>query len=138
MQNLQSYTTFAFSNLRLADNGDSIEVSVDIENTGKSAGKEVAEVYVKAAKGRLDKPAQELKAFAKTRQLQPGESQTLKMTVAKRDLASFSEKQSAWVVDPGQYTFRVGSSSRDIRQTASIKVGKLTEQVSRSLAMVEE
>lgn len=133
-----SYTTFAFSNLRLADNGDSIEVSVDIENTGKSAGKEVAEVYVKAAKGRLDKPAQELKAFAKTRQLQPGESQTLKMTVAKRDLASFSEKQSAWVVDPGQYTFRVGSSSRDIRQTASIKVGKLTEQVSRSLAMVEE
>ena len=133
-----SYTTFAFSNLRLADNGDSIEVSVDIENTGKSAGKEVAEVYVKAAKGRLDKPAQELKAFAKTRQLQPGESQTLKMTVAKRDLASFSEKQSAWVVDPGQYTFRVGSSSRNIRQTASIKVGKLTEQVSRSLAMVEE
>lgn len=117
-----SYTTFAFSNLRLADKGDAIEVTIDVKNTGERAGKEVAEVYVKAAKGMVEKPTQELKAFAKTRTLQPGETQTLTMTVQKLDFASFDTRQSAWVVDKGDYAFRVGSSSRDIRQTASVSV----------------
>lgn len=128
-----SYTTFGYSNLRLTDKGDAIEVSVDVTNNGSRTGKEVAEVYVKAAKGKIEKPAQELKAFAKTRDLKPGKTETLTMTVRKQDLASFNEKQNAWVVDAGTYTFRVGASSRDIAVTATISVKGQKQKVSRAL-----
>jgi beta-glucosidase len=128
-----SYTTFGYSNLRLTDKGDAVEVSVDVTNKGNRAGKEVAEVYVKAAKGAIEKPVQELKAFAKTRALNPGETQTLTMTVRKIDLASFNEKQNAWVVDGGKYTFRVGASSRDIAATVDITVKGQKQKVSRAL-----
>ena len=86
--------------------------------------KEVAEVYVTAPKGSIEKPAQELKAFAKTRTLQPGESQALVMTIEKKALASFNEKASAWIADAGTYTFKVGASSRDIKGTATLNVKK--------------
>ena len=65
----------------------------------------MAQVYVQAPKGRLEKPAQELKAFAKTRELQPGESQTLTMNIPVRDLASFDEAGSLWLTEAGTYTF---------------------------------
>lgn len=117
-----SYTTFEYSGVKATNDGKNIQVTVTVKNTGKLAGKEVVEVYEKAPKGKIDKPAKELKAFAKTRTLQPGESQTLTMTVATEDLASFNEKQSAWVVDPGTYTIEVGASSRDIRGTATVDV----------------
>ena len=87
---------------------DRIEVSVTVKNTGKVAGKEVAQLYVTAPKGKLEKPAQELKAFAKTRELQPGESQTLTMSLLLRDLASFDEAASQWLTEAGTYTFRIG------------------------------
>ena len=87
-------------------------------------------MYVRAPKGGEDKPAHELKAFAKTRELQPGESETLTMRIDKMDLASFYEKKSAWVVDAGTYTFGVGASSRDIRGEAQLTVKKaLTQRV---------
>ncbi len=124
-----SYTTFAYDDIKATDNGDEIEVSVTIKNTGNLAGKEIAQVYVTAPKGSVDKPAQELKAFAKTALLQPGESQTLKMTIAKIDLASFNEKESSWIADAGTYTFKVGASSRDIKGSAQLKLKKQTEQV---------
>ena len=63
-----SYTTFAFSKPVVKANGSTIAVSITVKNTGNVAGKEVAQVYVQAPKGRLEKPAQELKAFAKTRE----------------------------------------------------------------------
>jgi beta-glucosidase len=94
----------------------------------------VAQVYVQAPKGRLEKPAQELKAFAKTRELQPGESQTLSMTIPVRELASFDEAHSQWLTEAGTYTFRIGSSSRDIHATANIKLNEYTEKVSNVLA----
>lgn len=124
-----SYTTFAYSDVTAkADNGK-VTVSVTITNNGKRAGKEVAEVYVTAPKGIVDKPAQELKAFAKTRTLQPGESETLTMDIDRRDLASFVTKKSAWVGDAGTYTFKVGASSRDIKGSASVRIGSYTEKV---------
>ena len=101
-----SYTTFSYNDVKAADNGSNVAVSVTVTNTGKRPGKEVAEVYVTAPKGAIEKPAQELKAFAKTRTLQPGESQTLTMNIDKADLASFNTKQSAWVADGGSYTFK--------------------------------
>ena len=130
-----SYTTFQFSKPVVKAKGkDAVEVAVTIKNTGSTSGKEVAQVYVQAPKGRLEKPAQELKAFAKTRELQPGESQTLSMTIPVRDLASFDEAGSQWLTEAGTYTFRIGSSSRDIHATANIKLNEYTEKVSNVLA----
>lgn len=129
-----SYTTFDYSDVKAADNGNDVTVTVTITNTGKQAGKEVAEVYVTAPKGKVEKPAQELKAFAKTRTLQPGESQTLTMTISKADLASFVTAQSAWVADAGTYTFKVGASSRDIKGTATLNLKGLKKKVSNALA----
>ena len=86
-----SYTTFAYSKPSVKKSGEQIEVSITVKNTGKVAGKEVVQVYVAAPKGYLEKPTKELKAFGKTRELQPGESQTLRMTLQRRDLASFDE-----------------------------------------------
>lgn len=117
-----SYTTFSYNNVKATDNGSNVSVSVTVTNTGNRPGKEVAEVYVTAPKGAIEKPAQELKAFAKTRTLQPGESQTLTMNIDKADLASFNTKQSAWVTDKGTYTFKVGASSRDIKGTATLNI----------------
>ena len=124
-----SYTTFAFSKPAVKVNGDAVTITVTVKNTGAVAGKEVAQVYVTAPKSEIEKPMHELKTFAKTRLLQPGESETLTMQVAVRDLASFDEAHSQWKTDGGQYTFRIGSSSRDIHCTAVAKVGEYTEQV---------
>ena len=117
-----SYTTFAFSEPTVKVDNDHITVSVTITNTGNGIGKEVAQVYVTAPKGTIAKPTQELKAFAKTRELRPGEKETLTMEISKSDLASFYEKQSAWIVDSGTYTFKVGTSSRDIKGMAKAKI----------------
>ena len=109
-------------------------VTVTVKNTGAVAGKEVAQVYVTAPKGNLEKPAQELKAFAKTRELQPGEQQVLKMTIPVRMLASFDEAGSQWLTEAGVYTFNIGASSRDIRQKVTAKVGRYTEKTTNALA----
>ena len=125
-----SYTTFSYEKTKVKRlKNDDIEVSVVVKNTGKCAGKEIAQVYVAAPKGQLEKPAKELKAFAKTRMLQPGESQTLTMTIARRDLASFDEAQSQWVVDAGTYQVLIGASCTDIRQQAAVDVKAYTEAV---------
>ena len=127
-----SYTTFEFGKPSVKAKGDVIEVSVAVKNTGKVSGKEVAEVYVTAPKGAYEKPAKELKTFGKTRELKPGESQTLKMTVAKRDLASFDEANSQWKVDAGNYLFQVGTDVETIKGTASLKIAEYTEKVSNA------
>ena len=130
-----SYTTFSFSKPTVKAKGkEAVEVSITVKNTGSVSGKEVAQVYVSAPKGRLEKPVQELKAFAKTRELKPGESQVLTMTIPVRELASFDEANSQWLTEAGTYTFRIGSSSRDIAATASLKVNEYTEKVSNALA----
>ena len=129
-----SYTTFAYSKPAVKVSGDNVTVSVTVKNTGKVAGKEVAQVYVTAPKGQIEKPAQELKAFAKTRELKPGESETLTMQIPVRMLASFDEAGSQWLTEGGNYTFNIGASSRDIRCTATAKVGQYTEKVSNALA----
>lgn len=129
-----SYTTFEMGKPSVKANGKNIEVSVTIKNTGKVAGKQVAQVYVTAPKGAYEKPAKELKAFGKTRELKPGESQTLKMTLEKRDLASFDEANSQWKVDAGNYLFQVGTDVESIKGTATLKVAEYIEKTSRACA----
>ena len=129
-----SYTTFEMGKPSVKANGKNIEVSVTVKNTGKVAGKQVAQVYVTAPKGAYEKPAKELKTFGKTRELKPGESQTLKMTLEKRDLASFDEANSQWKVDAGNYLFQVGTDVESIKGTATLKVAEYTENTSRACA----
>ena len=130
-----SYTTFSLSKPVVKAKGkQAVEVSIIVKNTGSVAGKEVAQVYVQAPKGRLEKPAQELKAFAKTRELQPGESQTLTMNIPVRDLASFDEAGSQWLTEAGTYTFCIGNNSRDIAAKAQLKLAEYTEKTTNALA----
>jgi beta-glucosidase len=90
---------------------------------------------LKAPKGDLDKPAEELKGFAKTGLLKPEESQTLTFTINAKDLASFKTDQSAWVADRGRYEVKIGASSEDIKQTTSFTLNRRTivEKVTRVL-----
>lgn len=129
-----SYTTFGYSDVKAIDNGDRVNVTVTVKNTGDRQGKEVVEVYVTAPKGAVEKPAQELKGFAKTRILQPGESETVNVAIEKSELASFNTRQSAWVTDAGSYIFKVGASSRDIKGTASLKLKGSKQKVHNVLA----
>ena len=118
-----SYTTFAYAEPSVKAAGDGFEASVKVTNTGKVAGKEVVQLYVSAPAGGLDKPVRELKAFAKTRELQPGESQVVTMKVDAYGLASFNEATSAWEAAAGDYTVAFGASSRDLRCTAPFALG---------------
>ena len=129
-----SYTTFEYGKPAVSIKGENIEVTVSVKNTGSVAGKDAVQVYVTAPDGTLEKPAKELKAFGKTKELKPGQSETLRMTLQRRDLASFDEGQSAWVVDGGTYTFKVGASAADIRGTATLRVEGMVEQTSNALA----
>lgn len=111
-----SYTTFDYDALTVDASADGpVRASVRITNTGSVAGQEVAQVYVSAPGGTLQKPAQELRAFGKTTLLQPGQSQVLQFEIEGKDLASFDSGRGRWVADRGSYSLRVGASSRDIR-----------------------
>jgi beta-glucosidase len=117
---------------------DGFEASVTVTNTGSVAGKEVVELYVTAPAGGLDKPACELKAFAKTRELRPGESQTVTMKVDNYDIASFNEANSAWEAPAGTYKVHFGASVADIRATADYKLGKARTWKTEDLFALEQ
>jgi len=135
-----SYTSFEYSNLKLSSSrfGKSLTVTVDVKNTGKYSGKEVAELYLSAPSGKIDKPESELKGFAKTRLLQPGESQTLTFTLDGSSLASFNTASSSWIADPGKYTVRVGASSKDIRQNSEFSLASPLTVKKESKALVPQ
>jgi beta-glucosidase len=116
-----SYTSFEYGRPSLSSQKFSGELAVtlDVKNIGKLAGKEVVQLYITAPAHKQDKPAIELKAFAKSRLLSPGESQTLKFILKPRQLSSFNPVSSSWIAEAGKYDVRIGASSRDIRQTAS-------------------
>ena len=133
-----SYTKFNISNVKISSTefiGDKITVNVDIKNTGKVAGKEVVQLYLSAPKRNIDKPVKELKAFAKTKLLQPGEVQTVELILNVKYLASFQQDRSAWVVDAGLYKVEIGNSSLDIKQRISfvLKSELIVEKVNNVL-----
>ena len=120
-----SYTTFAYSKsvVKVEKNGN-VTATVTVTNTGSVAGKEVVELYVSAPDGGLVKPVYELKGFAKTKELKPGASETVTVTIDPYTLASFNEATSAWETPAGNYTVHFGASSADIRATAPFKLAK--------------
>lgn len=120
-----SYTEFSYSRpmVKVSGKGE-VTATVTVTNTGSVAGKEVVELYISAPEGGLKKPQRELKAFAKTKALAPGESQTLTMKLTPYDLASYNQDASAWETAPGTYTALFGASSTDIKATAKFKLAK--------------
>lgn len=124
-----SYTTFEYANPTVKAENGVYTISVDVKNTGKVAGKEVVQLYVAAPEaGQHNKPEKELKAFAKTGELKPGESATVSLKVNAADLASFDETSSSWVVDAGTYNFLIGASSRDIKATLEAGVAASSQK----------
>ena len=114
-----SYTTFAYGKPTATQTGNEVTISVTVTNTGKVAGKEVAQVYVTAPKMAQARPIKELKTFAKTRLLQPGESETLSMTIPTKELSVYEEEKHGWNLVEGTYTFHVGSDVNNIRGKVS-------------------
>ncbi|MBP3455575.1 MAG: glycoside hydrolase family 3 C-terminal domain-containing protein [Alistipes sp.] len=120
-----SYTTFEYGQAQVQSREDSYVVTLQIKNTGSRAGKEVVQLYVSAPdNAAANKPAKELKAFAKTGELQPGQAQTVTLELPKSYLASFDAEASAWVVTPGRYELLIGASSRDIRAKLSVEAAE--------------
>ena len=133
-----SYTNFAYSGFKLSTktyNGKAVTVTVTVTNTGKVAGKEVAQLYIGAPKASESKPAIELKGFAKTGLLQPGQSQTLSFKLTADDLASFNTERSAWIADAGTYQIKIGASSAEIERSDQLVLTKeiITEKVKHIL-----
>ena len=133
-----SYTKFEYSDLKLSSESfqNQLTATVTVTNRGKVAGKEVVELYLTAPKGRLDKPSLELKAFTKTGLLSPGASETVTLSLNKKDLASFDTDQLSWIATAGSYEIKIGASSEDIKLSKSFKLEKdlVVEKVTKALA----
>jgi beta-glucosidase len=122
-----SFTTFGYGTLSVTPSvGEPGRwtATIAVTNTGKRPGAEVVQLYVSAPKAGLPKPPLELRRFAKTRRLEPGEAQTLSFELGPRELASFDPAATAWKVAAGTYTLRAGASSADLRQTVTLSVAQ--------------
>ena len=125
-----SYTTFAYENLSVSETDGVYTIKVDVKNTGDKAGRNVVELFVAAPNSKkANKPEKELRNYAKTKLLKPGETETVTMTIATEDLASFNEKASAWKTDAGVYTFMICSSANDVEAKTTAKVKAWTKKV---------
>ena len=129
-----SYTTFSYSKPTVKAKNGGFEATITVKNTGKVAGKEIVQIYVSAPDGGLIKPSEELKAFGKTKLLQPGESQTLTFSADAYTLASFNEEASEWQTAAGKYTVKFAASATDVRATATFSAKKAAWKVENLLA----
>lgn len=120
-----SYTTFAYSNLRLdkikMTDTELLSVSVDVENTGKCAGKEVVQIYVAPGESEVARPVRELKAFDKIA-LAPGEKKTVTFELDVRAFAYWNTEVKDWFVETNTYAIQIGKNAEDILISASIEV----------------
>jgi beta-glucosidase len=132
-----SYTDFTYSNLKLSSSifAGSIKATVTITNNGKLPGREIVQLYLHSPVVKMEKPLEELKGFAKTTLLKPGDSQSISFTLTAKDLASFNTEQSSWIADAGQYMIKIGASSEDIKLTKPFTLAKqiVAEKCSKQL-----
>jgi len=110
-----SYTNFEMECVKAKQKNEKLEISVKVKNTGNYSGKEVVQVYVSGAKGKIHKPAKELKAFAKTKELKAGEKEVLKIAFDLKSLASYDESSASWIIEKGDYIVKVGNHSRNTK-----------------------
>ncbi len=120
-----SYTTFQYSNLKTnsdkVDKNGEVTVSVDVKNTGSRAGDEVVQLYVKHLKSKVDRPNEELKGFKRVT-LNPGETQTVNITLPASTLAYWNVAKHSFVVEKEPVQLMVGSSSADIKGQKNVEV----------------
>ena len=117
-----SYTDFELKCTGFEADWEKVSVKVAVTNTGDASGREVAQVYVTAPEGRLTKPYQELKGFKKTGELAPGETEELTIEIPTGTLASYDEEKAGYVLEAGDYIFRIGNSSRNTIAAAVLKL----------------
>ena len=116
------YTTFKLECVRAEEKDGEVRAAVRVTNTGKRPGKEVVQLYSAAPKCRLEMPKLELRAFAKTKELQAGESQVLELSVPTQELAVYDEKLAAYVIPAGRYDILVGNSVRALESVCAVEV----------------
>ena len=133
-----SYTSFNYGEVKLNTSTfqHRITIKLPITNTGKVAGKEVVQMYLSAPVNQLDKPKLELKGFAKTRLLQPGETQVISFAIDTSQLCSFNSNRSSWIADAGRYQVKIGASSTNTRQVAAFTLPRdiVVTKTNRGLA----
>jgi beta-glucosidase len=120
----QSYTNFVYKNLVVPEKvkvGESIQVNLEVVNSGSLAGKEIVQVYVHDNQSSLIRPIKELKGFSKV-SLNPGESKRVTIELDKRAFAYYNPDENDWIIEPGIFTIMVGSSSIEIHLQAEIVV----------------
>ena len=116
-----SYTTFAYADLAARETGPAAyEVTLTVKNTGPVAGDEIVQLYIEPKQSRLPRPVRELKAFARVRDLAPGESRRVTLTLTARDFSYYDPATSSWVVDPGSYVLHAAASARDPRANTTV------------------
>ena len=125
-----SYTTFAYGNPEISattfNDVDGLEVTVDVTNTGKVAGKEIVQVYVHDQKSELVRPQKELKGFAKV-ELQPGETQTVSVELDFRAFAYYHPRYQQWITEDGDFDILIGASAADIRHSVTVTLKSTLE-----------
>ena len=109
-----SYTTFAVSTPGVERTEDGAALSVTVENTGTCAGKEVVQLWCSQPSGRMEKAKRVLVAFGKTQELAPGARQTLRLTCSNKDYASYDEQKHAFVLEAGEYVFKVNDTEAGV------------------------
>ena len=140
-----SYTTFDIAMTYARNTETETVIDVRVTNTGSYNGKEVVQVYCEAPQGRLGKPARVLCGFEKTKELTPGESQSLKIKIDHRDIASYDDNNGSdsaycWILEKGKYTFHIGSDVRNCTDYFPFELEKdvIIEKCEQALAPVTE
>ena len=117
-----SYTEFKFSKMEMDAVENGWKVRTTVTNIGKVAGKDVVQIYVKAPKKGLEKPERELKGFAKTPLLAPGESCEVEIFISKESLASYDQEAKSWRLENGTYRFIAAEDSLDSSLSTSVRL----------------
>lgn len=134
-----AYTDFDIRVLYASVEDGEVSIDVEVENIGsRYAGKEVVQIYYSAPDGRLEKPYQELAAFAKTKLLDPGEKQVLMIRFGMKEMASYDTENQAWILEAGEYVIRIGNSSRNTKAAAVIKLDCSVKTVQLGDALKEQ
>lgn len=115
-----SYTEFQYNDVIVNHENDTLTIELTVKNVGEKPGKEVIQLYSSKTNTSIDRPIKELKRFKKTNLLNPEESTTIIFNVPITELSYWSEKDSNWVLEKGDYEILIGSSSKDIRFTSMI------------------
>lgn len=122
-----SYTAFDMGAMEISTADSSVDVGITVKNIGQVPGKEVIQIYSSLPETSIDRPNRELRAFAKTPLLQPGDSILIKMSVPVSELSYWNEDRSDWEIEGGTYVLEAGPSSRDLRSSVSVEVGLPSE-----------